>query len=80
SAMLDVRHEDLLEDPSGQLNRLCEFVGLEAAPDYLTDCASILYATPNQTRHQVDWAPEQVDQVNALIAAHPFLTSYSFES
>lgn len=80
SAMLDVRHEDLLGDPSGQLRALCGFVGLDATTDYVADCASILYANANQTRHQVDWTSDLVDQVGALIARYRFLAGYSFGS
>ena len=52
----------------------------DSASKYLRDCASILYESPNKSRHKVDWTREQIDDVARRIARYPFLEGYTFES
>jgi len=77
--MLDVRHEDLISDPRAALTRGCHFLGVEPTEDYLRDCASILYESPNKSRHKVAWSAEQVDAIARRMEAFPFLNGYSYE-
>jgi hypothetical protein len=78
--MLDVRHEELIADPHAALTRGCRFLGVEPTEDYLRDCASILYESPNKSRHKIDWTREQIDDVARRIDQFPFLEGYTFES
>ncbi|MGH9154910.1 MAG: sulfotransferase family protein [Acidimicrobiales bacterium] len=76
--MLEIRHEELLSDPAETIARLCSFVGLEADPGFVSDCAGILFEAPNRTRDSVDWPAPLVDRVDAAIERYPFLRGYSY--
>ena len=78
-ALLDVRHEDLIADPAATLARVCDFVGLDAPDDYLADAASIVAKRPRRTRHQADWPPQLVREVEARCADHSALADYVFD-
>ena len=75
----ELRHEDLIAAPHATLRGVVEFLGLDATPDYLDACASILYEKPNQVRHQVDWPSTVRDHVATIIDSHPFLSSYHWD-
>jgi hypothetical protein len=79
-AVLDVRLEEFIADPRATLTRICRFLGLEASDEYLRDCASIVYESPNKSRHRVAWSGEQIDAVARRAEAFPFLNGYSYES
>jgi hypothetical protein len=73
------RHEDFLADPRPVLTSLCAFVGLDASPDYLEACASIVYPSANRSRDSVEWTHERRAAVDRIIAAHSFFDGYSLE-
>ena len=75
----DLRHEDLLTDPRGELGRLCRFLGVDADDAYLDACSSILYHAPKKSRHAVDWPRRALDAVAAEMEKYPFLRRYSFD-
>ena len=79
-SLLDVDHESLLADPPTVIGRLCAFMDLEADPDYVRDCAGILYSSPNRTRETVQWRDEERAKVEEAIARFEFLGAYSFHS
>jgi hypothetical protein len=75
-----VRHEELVTSPHEVLTRLCRFLGVEPAPDYLEACASILFPTPSRTRASVEWTQAQRERVDREIHAFDGLRGYSFEA
>jgi len=77
-AVATLHHEDLVADPRGELSRLCEFLGVTAAPDYLEACASIVFAAPRQPRHKILWHPEILRMLERRIAAKPMIERYRF--
>jgi sulfotransferase family protein len=78
--VMDVRHEDFVAHPRERLAELCRFVGLEPTPDYLEACAQIVFASPHQSRHEVDWPPKLRAKVDSRIARYDFLAGYSFDA
>jgi hypothetical protein len=76
--VLTVRHESLVEDPRSELTRMCEFLGVEAEPDYLDACAAIVFRSPQRTRDLVEWDPEQIAAVERVIGRHAFFERYTF--
>lgn len=76
---LDLRHEEVIEDPAAALETLCRFLDLPPGQDYLRDCADIVYRTPHQSRHETTWSPALVDDVKRRMAAFPFLEGYCFD-
>ena len=77
--VMDVRHEDFVAHPRERLAELCRFVGLEPTPDYLEACAQIVFASPHQSRHEVEWPPKLRTKVDSRIARYDFLAGYSFD-
>jgi hypothetical protein len=77
--LLDLRHEELIRDPEETLARICRFLELEPARDYLEACASILFDAPRRTRGDAPWTPELLDVVHERAARHPFLAGYSMD-
>jgi hypothetical protein len=77
--ILDVRHEDLLDDPSRELLRLCAFLGVEAPADWLRDCASVVWKSPKRTRDEIEWPASLRERVAKEAERVSFLAGYSFE-
>jgi hypothetical protein len=78
SERIDVRHEEMIQDPRATLARLCGFLGLVPYPGYLEDCSSIVFAIPTSTRRKVIWPAALVRDVESRARAHPFLDGYEF--
>ena len=77
--VITVRHESLVDDPQGELARLCEFLGVDAEPAYLEGCASIVFPSPHRTRDLVDWKPPQVAAVDDVISRYDFVSGYRLD-
>ncbi|MET0144035.1 MAG: sulfotransferase, partial [Ilumatobacteraceae bacterium] len=75
----ELHHDDLVADPTGTLADLCGFLGLSTPPDYLTDCASIVYESPNRSRTTLGWSPELVARIAIRSAQHPSLSRYRMD-
>lgn len=78
--LLELRHEDLLRDPSEHLQLMCRFLELPAPESYLRACSAILYQSPSVSRKKVTWSPEMIQKVQAQIEQYSFLERYSYES
>jgi len=79
SHLLPVKYEDFVNQPQKELAGICGFLGLEAMPEYLRACASILHESPERSRHLVKWEPEWIERVNSRMTQYDFLAGYSFE-
>lgn len=77
--VLDVRHEEIIADPSGHLVELCEFLGLEAPEDYLEDCAGMVFGSPSKSRHKVEWGRAEIEDVRRRMQRFDFMRDYSYE-
>ncbi len=74
----DISHEILIRDPRKSLASACSFLGVDAADRYLEHCASVLYASPSQSRWKGDWNESRIMRVAEEIERFPFLSGYSF--
>jgi hypothetical protein len=79
-SIFDLRHEDFVENPERCLDELCQYLGLSREQDYLSDCASIVFRFPRQSRHDIEWDKRSIDKIRRVIARHDFLHGYSFRS
>ena len=79
TSVLDLRHEELIRRPKDCLAELCRFLGVDPTPDYLADCAGIVYASPHRSRTEVDWAPGVIEDVQNRMASFAFLEGYTFD-
>jgi hypothetical protein len=74
--VVSMRHETLVAQPRDELRRVGELLGLSTTPDYLDDCASIVFPDARQTRDDAEWTPELGERVGLAIAEYPFLSGY----
>ena len=79
AAVLDLRHEDFIEDTASSLRKLCSFVGLDAPEDYLKDCASMIFPSPTKSRQRVEWDDSAIEVVRDRMKEFEFLRGYSYE-
>jgi hypothetical protein len=78
----DVIHfklEALIQDPQVALTGLCEFLGVEAIPDYLRACREVVFGSPHKSRYEMPWTPELVREVEYRMSDFAFLAEYSFD-
>jgi len=78
--IFELRHEDFIVDPRGQLSRLCVFLGLDPDPAYLDACVATVWGSARATRRDVSWSPDLRASVDQLIAETPHLAGYRFDS
>jgi len=78
--VLTVRHEAVIDDPEGELTRLCGFLDVDPEPGYLAACASIVFRSPHRTRERIDWKPEQVAAIDEIVAGHAFFAGYGLDA
>ncbi|MGB5771275.1 MAG: sulfotransferase, partial [Crocosphaera sp.] len=76
----DLKHEDIIQNPKIQLKELCDFLGQETSEDYLEDCASIIFDSPNKSRSRYDWDKDMIQLVESQIQHFSFLEGYSYEN
>ena len=74
-----IRHEDFVAVPEKMLKELCDFLSVTQAPDYLSDCAEVVYKIPNKSRENLDWAAKHKEQVSALIEKYEFFNGYNWD-
>jgi hypothetical protein len=78
--VLDVYHEDMIANPPGQIARLCDFVGLDASPEYVAAASALIHEAPNRTRHSRAWTSDLIEGVTARAAGFNHLSRYSFSN
>jgi hypothetical protein len=77
--LLPVHYETFVDQPRGGLARVCDFLGLDAAPDYLDACASIVAPAPHRSRDLVRWEPGWIETVTDRMRGFDFLEGYRFD-
>jgi len=78
SELYEIRLEDFINAPTTELKRLCAFLGADADPGYLNDCASIVFKSPKKSRFDIPWSADSIEQVRARMAGFEFLAGYGF--
>jgi hypothetical protein len=76
---LDIRLEDLIVRPHGEITDLCQFLGLEASAEYVGRCAKALWAKPRQRRGEVIWTSGLIARVAEGIAERGLLEGYTYD-
>ncbi|MDY7020341.1 MAG: sulfotransferase [Cyanobacteriota bacterium] len=75
----ELRQEDFIRDPKGQLRNLCLWLGVETSSSYLEDCASIVFDSPHKSRHKIEWSEDLKQEVESKMRLFPFFDGYTFE-
>jgi len=77
--VLDLKYEDLVEDPKRSIERLCKFLGVECYSNYIENCSNLLYKNLHKSRFDVKWNNKLINIVKKEIKKYPFLKNYTFE-
>jgi len=75
---IDIKQESFIENPKDWLTHLCDFLGQEASEEYKTDCAQIVYKSPNKSRFNAVWTDELIQEVDSEMKNYDFLCEYSY--
>lgn len=78
--IIEMKHEDFLNNPQVYLKNICTFLGVEATETYLEDCASIVYQKQNKSRYKANFTPEMLELIQSKIANFDFLQGYTYDS
>jgi hypothetical protein len=71
---------DLVKDPQGEVEKICDFLGVTCFDWYLKTCKEHIFSELSKTRDKVEWSEEQKAVVQAEIDKVPWLSRYTFES
>lgn len=74
-----IRLEELILKPEQHMTDLCRFLNVEPRQDYVSDCATVIFSKPHQTKSSVDWPTDLVRSVGEQMKAFPFLDGYQFD-
>lgn len=77
--LFEFKHESLISETKSVLKNICEFLQVDSPEDYLTDCASIVFASPHKTRRQYRWHQSEIEIVQGKISQIPYLMDYAYE-
>jgi sulfotransferase family protein len=78
--VFDLRHEAFIADPKTALRNLCAFVGLSGADEYYEACASIVFRSPHESRHEIAWPPDLMESIASKSRSFNFLDGYSYHT
>lgn len=76
-AFLEVRHEDVVEQPLESLARVCTFLGVEPTPEYLLTATTIVRGPATSSRDRLTWRLPDVQRVDEIIASSSAHNSYA---
>jgi hypothetical protein len=74
--ILQVRNEDLCEDPVREIKRMCTFLEIEPHEDYVRDCAKIVFKKPHTYPDKRRWKSADIERLNNIISQYDFLKGY----
>ena len=77
--LFQCRHENFVAHPREILVECADFLGVEALPEWLDACVSIVNPVPHKSRHKIDWTDEQRQKVEEGIKRYDFLRGYSWD-
>ena len=77
--MLDLHHEDLINDSNLALQKLLDFLEVDTPENYITRCSEIIYIEPHRSRYKFDWSDDLKLRVNENLNKYNFLKDYKFE-
>lgn len=75
-----IYQEDLISSPKEFMKKICLFLAVEPVEDYLDKCVSIVYESPNKSRHKLVWSEEFKQYTQQCINEIPYLSKYNFEN
>jgi len=77
--ILDLYHEDIIENRGSALTRLVDFLEVEITDNYITRCSESIYKKPHKSRLEFDWSDDLKIKVRENLAKYSFMEHYRFE-
>jgi hypothetical protein len=78
--ILEMRHEDIIQDPGKVLRRLTDFLEVSPSEDYIKSCSAIVSRKQSLTRKKADWPEALIRTVHGRIGDYDFLEHYTYDS
>ena len=73
---LRIHQEDLISDSAAVLHMLLHFIGLDTCDGYVRACQSVIYESPNKSRHGITWPAGAIIEVERRSKQVPHLQRY----
>lgn len=77
--LLDLYHEDMIDDCGSVLTRLLDFLEVEIPDSYISRCSECVYSEPHKSRLEFDWPDDLKTKVRGNIEKFNFMEHYRFE-
>lgn len=71
--------EEFNTNTKAELVAYCESLDLEPHQDFIDACASVVFQSPKQTRHDMEWSTDNLKQLARLCETYPWLNRYCDE-
>ena len=77
--ILDLHHEDLINDSGSGLSGLLDFLEAGIPENYISRCSEAIYKEPHKSRLEFDWSDDLKLRVMGNLRDYKFLQNYRFE-
>lgn len=78
--MIDLYHEELINEGSVALGRLFGFLEVNIPENYISKCTEAIYQQPHKSRLEFEWTQDLKSRVMENMRKYEFLQGYGFES
>ena len=78
SNVLEIHNIELVRDPESTLTKICAFLEVDCAPDYLQACSTKVFKNAYKSRKLVVWTEKLQSMVQKIIETYSFFHRYSF--
>lgn len=68
--------ESFIKEPKKWLKKICDFLEVEATPEYLEFCSSKVFKKPKRTFDKTLWNKSEINKINKFIQSVPELERY----
>ncbi len=79
-SVLEIHNYEMVRDPAGTMERVCQFLGVRCPEDYVKACVGKIFRELSLSREYVLWGSEEVDKVNSVKRNYSYYKQYSFYS
>lgn len=77
-SILDVWHEDFINNPENNLKRLLNFLGVKVYKDYIRESSKIIVKNESKTRYKIQWNNKDIKYVTNEKDKYDFLKRYNY--
>jgi hypothetical protein len=74
--IIEVRHEEMLKDPPGTLDRVVGFLEEDCPASLRKAAVGLVNPIPHKSRHEVLWSPDLIAHVEERLQQFSFLAGY----